>query len=96
MNLLSQPFPKIEEKITKSLLIYNINSKLTNRNGVEQQNDEKTEKRNRPNQIARVDGGQQEHDGGPDEQDAADDGLVNPLRVAGAEGDELTERGVAG
>ena len=72
------------------------NSTLTNRDGIEQKNDEETEKRYGPNQIVRVYGGHQEHDGGSDEQDAADDGLVNPLRVAGAERDELTEGGVAG
>ena len=45
--------------------------------------------------MARVHGCQQEHDGGTDEQNAADVGLMNPLGVGGAERDELTEGSVA-
>ena len=68
----------------------------TNRDGIEEKNDEKPEQRDGPDQVAGVDGGQQEQHGGADEEDAGDDGFVDPLGVAGAERDELAERGVAG
>lgn len=64
--------------------------------GVEQEDDEESQQRVGTHEVPRVARGEEEEDGRSEEESAGDDGLVDPLLVAGAERDELAEGGVVG